>query len=178
MGWRNSFTRDCTERKKSNLIKLEDDQGVASGVIVAGSNGVPLVGARISLRDNSSSRIFETVSDGSGSYSLAVRIDEYDLSVISTGFEKEKIENIRIASGEIVQKDLILANSDAATVATLTVQLVAVQSGSQALLAERQNSFDVVDAIGADQFKSSGASSAADAMKSVTGVTIVDRKMH
>lgn len=177
--WEGESKKEEFKLKKLSMaskLVYNKGMGAVTGLIVAAADGKPLSGANITLKNVTTGKSQNAVAEMDGNFSVMAKRGTYDLVVSSAGFTDKTIKELTITEGEAQKLDLLLDQSDVTTMAKISVRGVAVKSGSAALLKERQQTFEVVDAVGSEQFKKAGASNAADAMKAVTGVTIVNDK--
>jgi len=99
----------------------------------------------------------------------------YRVTVSMVSYTRKVIEGISVAAGETVKLDVALS---AETIETdeVVVEARLVRDSDAALLKLRQRAASVSDAISAEAISRTEASSAAEVMSRVTGVTIVDQK--
>ncbi|MFP4416510.1 MAG: TonB-dependent receptor domain-containing protein [Chitinispirillaceae bacterium] len=153
-------------------ISVSGDEAVVTGLIVNGEDDTPVTGVAVSS-DNGK---VATVTDFAGRYVLRFsRPATYTISVTHTGFQQKQTE-VTVDLGEKKVHDFVIQKSDVTEMQRMTVRSVAVKNTDASLLKQRKESFAVSDAIGADEIGKSGAGDAADAMKQVTGASVVGGK--
>lgn len=146
--------------------------GAVTGVVVEEQRGAPLPGANVTIEGTSTG----TSTDLDGRY----RIDElepgtYDLVVSFVGFQKKTVTGIEVAAGESTTLDVALAE-ETEQLEEVVVQAQAARDSEAGLLKERAKAASVVDAISAEAIGKSGSSTAAGAIKKVTGASITEGK--
>jgi len=148
---------------------------VCAGVVADRSKGVGIIGASV-VCVKGRTRV-AGVTDASGRYRITgLEPGTWTVVVGAPGFQADSATGIVFGAGSNVGHDVALAADDVKELARLSVRGTAVRNTDAALLASRQQSFTVSDAIGAAEISKSGAGNAADAMKQVTGATVVDGK--
>lgn len=154
----------------------DSNAGTLSGRVVSTANGVGIMGVAVSAAGQS------TQTDLNGLFRLdRVPTGAHELTLAKNGFDPLKITDVEVKAGGNERLDLALnpAMSQPDTVikmdAFTTSAAVVVNSGA-GLLAQRQKAIAVSDAIGSDQMSRLGFNDAAQAMKAVTGASVVDGK--
>ncbi len=147
--------------------------GAITGVVVSSETSQPISGARVVLKGK---RTLDAVTSSDGSFEIQDKPGIYALTVYSDGHETKLIDNVPVVLGKNGRFDVVLDKEGFSTMSKMTIRGVATKSSGAALLKERQQTFEVVDAVASEEFSKAGASSAADAMKQITGATIVDDK--
>lgn len=106
-----------------------------------------------------------------------VEAGRYTLSVGATGFERKLVKEVVVLAGQVqlVECKIQAAYTDMEEFVIKDTDLAAAGSDIQ-LLEIRAQSPRLIDAIGADMLSKAGASTAAGALKLVTGATIQDGK--
>ena len=147
--------------------------GTINGRIVDGANGEPVIGAVV--RVEGVPRMGAT-SNVSGSYSIRnVPAGTVNLTISSVGHGSKTIEGVVVHAGSITRQDVSLA-TEAVKGATVTIKANAGRGTDNAALIERKRSTTVSDAISSQEIARAPASDAGDAMKRVTGVSVVGDK--
>lgn len=142
--------------------------GTVAGLVVDSRTQHPVSGAMVSIAKE---RLQATTGlDGryllgplqEGIHVLSVSHDDYGL-VSDTAV---------LADGKGQRVDILLSSTDITQLDRITVRDVLVRRTNASLLRERQTAFDVSDKIAAEDMSKSGASSAADAVRYVPGITL------
>ncbi|MGK0345862.1 MAG: hypothetical protein ACI855_001932 [Myxococcota bacterium] len=134
---------------------------------VTDETGEPVAGIRVLVRGAT----HEAVTNAAGRYVLALPEGAWDLTFLGSGYATVGEPGVQIGETHditVVQAGLALE--------AFTVTAPAVSGGTADLLAERQASATVGDAIGAEQMARSGDTTAASALQRVTGLTVVGGK--
>ncbi len=128
----------------------------------------PVVGARVFVRGSPARA--ETGADGR--FQLLLPAGEATLSVVKSGFSTASTTLVVAPDGPQAELRLVPAAH------SLTYEVVApkIEGGGAAMLEERRQSSQVTDVLGAEEMSRAGDSSAASALKRVTGLTLVGGK--
>lgn len=117
----------------------------------------------------------EANSDANGIVKLNIPEGTYDISIIHPNYVMKVLKDIKIKKEKTTIQEVALTKSDIA-LEEYVVLAPAVEGSLASTFAELKDSDVVGDALSAEQFSKSGDSSAASALKRVTGVTIVGGK--
>jgi TonB-dependent receptor len=144
--------------------------GIVSGKIIDGATGEPLFGANAYLINTN----FGTAADLEGNYRIAnVPAGTYTLRVTYVGYERKEVTGVSVKAGDVVKLDLAL-NPVVIQGKEVVVTATAIKNSEAALLSERHKSMAVSDAISAEKIARSASGDAGEAMKKVTGASVVD----
>ncbi len=147
-------------------------KGKISGTVVDAENGEPLVGANIYLENTA----LGASSDLDGHYViLNVPQGKYTLIFSVVGYAETRIKDVRVTPEKITKIDVAL-KPEILTTDVVEVEAKALHNTEASLLKSRQKSPALSDAVSAEAIAQSGAGNAADAMKQVTGASVVDGK--
>ncbi|MEO0508243.1 MAG: TonB-dependent receptor [Verrucomicrobiota bacterium] len=151
-----------------------EGQGFVSGQIVDQETGQSVPGVAILLEDTD----IGTITDSEGRYTLGpAPADDYTISFIKSGYIEANVTEFAVAAGEVTvfpfalpprpleMSDEVYVLQDFTVTADEANQLMAN-------LELRQDFLASMDLLGSEDFSRFGASDAADALKSVTGVSI------
>jgi len=150
-------------------------QGVISGTIVDADFGGGVSGSLVSLIGTDLS----TKSDLEGRFIISgVPEGEYTMIVSASFYKSSTVRELLVADGDVARIDVPLYgdDSDIVELEGYTVTAKVLEGSEIGLLAKRQKSASVGDAIGAESFSRLGLGDAADAMSKVTGASVVDGK--
>lgn len=155
----------------SSAVSAQDN-GVIAGTLVDTETGEVLIGANVVIRDTTTG----TTTDLDGHYRIInLPSGDYVLVFSYIGYNPTTVSDIRVVAGATTTIDVGL-HSEAINVGEVTVEARALRNNEATLLRSRQRALAVSDAISAETIGRSGSSSAADAMKKVTGVAVVGGK--
>ncbi|WP_456427857.1 TonB-dependent receptor domain-containing protein [Rhodocaloribacter sp.] len=148
------------------------ERGKIAGVVVDAETGETLIGANVVLAGTTTG----STTDLDGRYEIPnLAPGLYALQFSYVGYNPATVENVEVNAGATTRLDVSLA-SEAIEVGEVFVEARAVRDSEAALLRERQKAAAVSDAISAEAIGRSGSSSAADAMRKVTGAAVVGGK--
>jgi outer membrane receptor for ferrienterochelin and colicin len=146
--------------------------GTLSGTVLDAATGEPVIRATVVIIGTRLGAYTNT----SGAYVIRnVPVGTYSIKVTNIGYAAHEVTGITVEAGKTVGQDVSLTEQ---TISKDTVRVTARanrQSESSALV-ERKRSVTVSDAISAEQIARVPASDAGDAMKRVTGVSVVGGK--
>lgn len=148
----------------------DDDtqEGLVIGRVFMSGGESPLAGAKIRIEGINR----EVITDASGAYSLSVPRGNHTVFISHPEYAERKIENVRIVSGVATEASLSLAKVSAGIMEEVLILGVRGPADESSLAIERDAS-SVVSAITAEDFKKFGDSKASDALKRVSGVSVV-----
>jgi outer membrane receptor protein involved in Fe transport len=149
-------------------------KGVLVGRVVSTANGLPVIGVTLTIAGQSGE------TNLNGVYRIEdIPVGEHSLTVDKAGFQRQSVTGVAVSTVEIAKLDLAVAPVTAEapiTMAAFGVAAEVVRSSGVGLLSERQRAIAVSDSIGSDQMSRLGFNDAAQAMKAVTGASVVDGK--
>ncbi|MBL8617768.1 MAG: TonB-dependent receptor [Deltaproteobacteria bacterium] len=138
-----------------------------SGRVLDG-RGAPVADVRVFARGAPS----EVTTGPDGRWSLSVPAGPLQVSALKPGWALRQPPPTELLPGEARTLDLSMVDAGV-TLAAFTVSAPRIEGGTAALLGERQESAQVVDTLSAEEMGRRGDSSAAAALRRVTGVTVV-----
>ena len=149
--------------------------GAIGGRIVNAANGNAVFGAIVEVAGADR----KTTTDLNGAFRIdRIRPGARELVVTKPDFQSGTITEIAVVAGEVARIDFALSPAQESIVRLERFQVsadVVINSGS-GLLAQRQKAAAVSDAISSEQMSRLGFDDAAQAMKAVTGASVVDGK--
>ncbi len=160
-----SQTEDFERRKR------ELPSGSLEGVVVSLEGKKPVSNARIFVRGAP----VEAVSDAQGRFKLAVPEGEYGLSIIHPDFSTQTIPKVPVRGGASTPVRVELSPS-AHELEEFVVVAPHLEGSLASVLDERRGTAEVAEVLGAEQMSKAGDSDAADALKRVTGLTLIGGK--
>ncbi len=147
-------------------------KGTISGTIVDGENGEALIGANVFLENTT----LGAATDLDGRYIiLNIPEGDYTLIVSVIGYSETKITGVKVSEKEVAKLD-VAVQSEILSTEVVEVEAKAIKNTEASLLKSRQKALAVSDAISAEAISQAGSGNAADAMKQVTGASVVDGK--
>lgn len=147
--------------------------GAIAGLVANAETGSPMAGVQLSLAETD----LRVLSAVDGKYRFPhVPPGLYTLVGTQSGYAQVSDGAVTVAVDSLSSVDLVMKKSDVTELEGMSIRTVAVKNTGAALLKERQVAISFTDAIGSQEISRTGASNAADAMKSVTGATVVGGK--
>ncbi|NRA40691.1 MAG: TonB-dependent receptor [Pseudomonadales bacterium] len=141
--------------------------GQFAGILTSEETAGPVSDARISVNGTD----IATTTNEDGAFVLEIPRGQYDLTVAHPNYGNRSLNNLHVLSGAATRVDLTMSLSGD----ELIEEVVAVGSYvPQSATTSERDASTVLDAIGAEQFARFGDSSAASALKRVSGVSISD----
>lgn len=146
--------------------------GILTGKVVDAETGDPLPGVNVVLEGT----MMGAATDLDGRYEMEnVPPGSYKVVASFIGYSKVKIENVIIKSGQAEKLDFTMG-MEVLEGQEIIVTAKAVKNTEASLLKDRQKAVAVSDAISAEAISQAGAGNAAEAMKQVTGASVVEGK--
>ncbi|MCK4819355.1 carboxypeptidase-like regulatory domain-containing protein, partial [bacterium] len=156
----------------SKIYAQVEKTGKIAGNLVDSQSGDPLIGANVYLENTT----LGAASDIEGSYViLNVPPGEYSLIVSNIGYAETKITNVKVSGIEVTKLDLAI-NPEIMTSETIVVEAKILENTDASLLKSRQKSNSISDAVSSETIARIASTDAADAMKVVTGASVVGGK--
>lgn len=159
----------------SGLSGADSTTGIVAGQVVHAETGRGIPGATVAVAGTDRT----AVSDLEGGYRLTgVPSGTREVTVNKTGFQPFNVSGVNVHEGDAARIDVALkAAADAVIkMEAFSVSAEVIQNSGVGLLAARQKSSAVSDAIGSEQMSRLGFGTAAAAMKAVTGASVVGGK--
>jgi outer membrane receptor protein involved in Fe transport len=156
--------------------------GTLSGAVRDANSGKPVIGANVSLVGAPHG----AMTDLDGRFEIAgIEPGTYDVRVFYLGYETRTYSRIEIGLGKTITLEAELSPSSGGSsgggpgtfeIEELRVTADRVLSTTTAVLSERMNAATIGDAISAEQISKSPDATSGDALKRVTGLSVVDNK--
>jgi len=153
----------------------QDANGIISGSVVDAEFGGGVSGARISIMGTS----LAVSTDIEGRFLIAgVPEGTHTVYAIGKFYKTSTVEDLEVTAGSVSRIDIPLYGdeSDIVELDGFTVTAKVLENSDLGLMAKRQRSPSIGDAIGAESLSRLGLGDAADAMSKVTGASVVDGK--
>lgn len=156
----------------SSDLFAQDLKGKIVGKLVDAEDGSPMVGANVILEGT----MIGAAADLEGNYRiLRVPPGNYTLVIRMMGYAETKITNVVVNAGESTTINASL-KSEILETEGVVVTAKAIRNTESLLLKDRQKAIAVSDAISAEAISQAGAGDAAEAVKQITGASVVDGK--
>ena len=149
-----------------------NESGNIMGVVNDLETEEPLIGANVIIKGTATG----AATDYEGRYFIqGVEPGVISLSVSYIGYENITINDIEVLSGETINKNIDM-NKDVVSIKGVQVTAKKKTGSDIESLSSKQNALEMQDNISSDQISKSGDSHVADAVRRVTGVTIMEDK--
>jgi len=156
----------------STNISFAQSLGRITGIVVDYETGEPIIGCNIIIEGTS----IGAAADIDGRYTIvSLPAGRYNLIFSAIGYSKYKIENVEVIPSSITTINGSL-KTDSFRTDEVVIQAKAENSYEAALLNQRKASSSISDGISAEQIRKSPDATSSDALKRVTGISIMDNK--
>ncbi len=153
-------------------VTSQSVKGKIAGRLVDAETGSPLIGANVIIQGTN----LGAASDLDGNYLIhAVPPGSYTLVVMMMGYSRIVISDVVVTANQVTKINVSL-KPEVIETEEVVVTAKAIRNTEAILLKDRQKAAAVSDAISAEAINRSGNGNAAEAMKQVTGASIVDGK--
>ena len=144
--------------------------GTITGHVTDAASGEPLIGANVMMQETD----LGAATDLDG-YFVIRNIPAGKYTVVTTfiGYKQKRLNNISVTSNMKIDLDISLQSSTL-EMESVVVEGAAKKTSDSGILLEQRNSSNVQDGVSSGQMSRSGDSDAADALKRVTGVSVMD----
>jgi hypothetical protein len=154
------------------VYAADSDPGTIKGLVVDKETGDPVVAANVYLEGTT----YGAASDLDGNYFITkVPAGKYTLIVSVIGYLETKITSVLVKADENLDLDIAI-QPEILTGEAVVVEAKALKNTEASLLKERQKAISISDAVSAEAINRAGTGNAAEAMRQVTGASIVDDK--
>jgi len=154
------------------VLVLAQTNGNLLGTVTDGETNKPLIGANVIVLESG----IGAATDINGRYELrALKPGTYTIMVSYIGYEPTRIESVQINAGITSRQNIVLLMESLSGESVL-VQAETTQGTALSVLQERQESSNMENAVSAEEMSRSGDSNAADALRRLPGVSIMEGK--
>ncbi|VAX28430.1 TonB-dependent receptor [hydrothermal vent metagenome] len=155
-----------------NSSLFAQSHGKITGLVVDAELDKPLIGANVLIEGTMQG----AATDIDGKFIISsVVAGKYKLIVSMIGYTKQVIKDVVVKDDETIEMNVVLRTESIET-DEVVITAKAVMNTEASLLAKRQKSIVVSDAVSAEQFQKTGGSNAAEAAKQIVGASIVNGK--
>lgn len=151
------------------------DTGLIEGLIVDEATAEPLIGANVVIYDAEGRPEYGASTDLDGHYVLSVPVGTYDLEVSFISFGTKTITGVVVVKNKPVAVNVTLS-PELLQGEEIVVSAKAETSSEVSMLALQQRAGIVTDGISSELMSQAASSDAGDALKRVTGVSVVGGK--
>ncbi len=151
------------------------EMGKIQGVIVDAETGEPLIGANVVIKDPAGKPTFGTATNLDGQFTLAAPLGTHNVEVSYVTYATKTVTGVEIVKGTPATLNVSLP-PETMLAQEIVVTARAEQNNEASMLAIQQKASVVTDGISAELMSRSSSSDAGDALKRVTGITVVGGK--
>ncbi len=146
--------------------------GELHGVITDQASGEPLVGVNIILVGTS----IGAATDIDGKYTIRrIPPNAYDVRISDVGYATKVVTNVLINADRVAELSTALTE-ESNNLKEVVVTAEEIKSSESSVLSSRKKAISISDGISAEQIKKTPDATSSDALKRITGVSIVDNK--
>lgn len=147
-------------------------QGIITGKVTDAESGEPLRGATVQVVETKKGGYTDT----KGEFRIKkVAAGTYTLKVSFVGYDVKQVTAVKVGTDETVTVNVLLGVA-ASSVKDVVIEADRINDNAAALLAQRQKASTVSDGIGKEEISKLPDSDAGQALRRVTGVTLVEGK--
>lgn len=155
-----------------NVFLFGQEKGNITGKIVDAKTGEEIIGANVILEGTT----LGAATDIDGKYFIInVPAGIYNLNISYLSYSKTKVTNVEVVGGKTTTINSALS-PEAISVDEVVVTDKRDNSYESALLNQQKKSISISDGISAEQIKRSTDATSSDALRRVTGISLVDNK--
>jgi outer membrane receptor protein involved in Fe transport len=151
------------------------DMGKIQGTIVDAETGEPLIGANVVIKDDAGKPLYGTATNLDGQFTLAAPFGTHNVEISYITYATKVITDLTITADKPATLNTSLP-PEGLQADEIIVTAKSEQNSEISMLAIQQKSAVVTDGISAELMSRSSSSDAGDALKRVTGITVVGGK--
>jgi hypothetical protein len=155
----------------SAALAVTGNGAKVSGTVIDGKNGEKLIGVTVSIEGTKKGA--KTNLDGH--FSIQIEAGVYSIKISYIGYQTKIIPNTELRPDETTKLDITLEAAAVSGKEVVVTSKVETETETAQLLA-RKNAATMNDVLAADQIRRSPDATSADAIKRVSGITVVDNK--
>jgi len=160
-----------TQEKTAQALSVTG-KGRLNGRILSSEGNTPIAGARIFVKGTA----VDARTDASGRFSVEVPSGiALSISVVHTAYSAQTISGVKVAKNGVTSRTISLTPASM-ELEEYVVLAPKVEGSLTDIIAEEKNINAVASIIGSEEMSKKGDSTAAAALRRVTGVTLVDGK--
>lgn len=157
--------------QKTKIKPQTGPKGTLQLTIIDSKTKKPVPGVKLFFRGYA----VEATSNKNGIARLELSQESYDISLIQLKYLMRVLKEVKITANQITKKNVELSQANI-MLDEFVVTAPSVEGSLASTLTALKESSVIGDALSSEEFTKSGDSSAADALKRVTGITIVGGK--
>lgn len=152
-------------------LTFAQSKGKISGTVVDASTGETLVGVNVVIEGT----LIGKSTDLDGKYTIDVEPGTYVIIASYISYTRKRIIDVEVKPGIVTKLDFQL-ESESLDLGEVTISASAIRNNEVSLLRDRQKSISISDAISSEAISRTGSGDAAEAMKKVTGASVIGGK--
>lgn len=170
-------THSASSQEQSTLEKIRQQQalqgGIFAGKVTDAQTGDDLIGANVFMVGTK----LGASTDIDGKFQIK-RVPEgsYEVLITFLGYEAKRISGVEIKTGETMVLNISLSEDQGIQQQEVVISAEVIRSGEGGMLAERRTQAGIGDGISSEQIRRAPDATSGDALRRVTGVTLVDNK--
>lgn len=146
--------------------------GRITGTVIDSETGEAVIGANVVLKGTTRG----AATDVDGAFSIAsIEPGSYTVVISAVSYRKKEIVDVVVSEGQSVKIDVALI-PEAIKIEGVEVQGKVDAAYEGALLTKQRKSASISDGISAEQIRKTPDATSSDALKRITGISIVDNK--
>lgn len=164
----------CLVLFSTTFLAKAQDTGTIRGTLTEKELGEPVMFGNVFLKDDPARG---TETDLEGKFELTLPAGLYSIQASYLGLATSTITDVEVKAGEVTVLDiLMLPESQVIGEEEIVVTAEAINNTENAILTLQRKATTIQDGISAKEISRFSAGNAADAMKRVTGASVVDGK--
>ena len=144
-----------------------------TGIVVDSDTELPVTAVTIRVADSQGRFSLRSKTDETGTFSLALPVGTYKIHASAPFYNTYVVADLEIKAGEIPEPLRVLLVPQVVKLDAIKMPVQLSQASERGLLEQRMRSSRIEDSISTEEISRLPASSAGDAIKRVTGVSIV-----
>ncbi|MDF1883289.1 carboxypeptidase-like regulatory domain-containing protein [Sulfurimonas sp. SAG-AH-194-C21] len=159
---------------KSGIIKVDEslNTGTIHGVVLTSDKNLPIPNARVFVKGTG----IDTKTDANGNFYVNVPADtKLSISIVHSEYSAQTLNNLEVKKDDTLNTEVKLTPASM-ELEEFIVLAPKVKGSIATIMAEEKESQAITNIIGSAEISKKGDSSAAGALKRITGVTIIGGK--
>ncbi|GEO06112.1 TonB-dependent receptor [Adhaeribacter aerolatus] len=155
----------------TGAISAFAQQGTLSGKVKDKTTGEPIIGATVAITNTSQG----ATTNVEGNYTISLAPGTYKVSVTYVSYKPQVFEQVQVSAGQPTNLNITLEEA-ATTLEAVTVTAARQTNTEVALISELKSSNVVVSGMSAEQIVRAQDRDAAEVVKRIPGITIMDNR--
>ncbi len=155
-----------------SFLSVFSQNGIIRGKILDKETGEALIGVNVVIKDT----YIGTITDFEGSFTLSnVESGRVALQISYVSYATKLIEDVEVEEGKVTLLSIFLEPATI-DIAEVVVSAKQIKNSENAILAMQKKAEGIQDGISSEEMKRYAASDAAESMKKITGVSVMNGK--